>query len=480
MNVELELLIVRLRWPVASARWWVMQELADLLVTPALSDQVLARLTLELGECRLEAEAVEVLSIFWMAFHKGWMPPKGLADAVLRPSMLTERLLADMKLAAQAAVMPPLVAAPDDYQVSEEFERRQGRDVPMIHYSTVKRLERRFGFPLVRQMAYEWDQSKDAYPDSPFQGDLAYFVRPAGDNGIGSFADRTSLRMITAFIRTMEVARSIWRAPDDLVLCFARRGIPLEPTLAFLRPSRPDWLPAMTLAVAQDAGSISGFIVDAHVALEAIEPQAALLALVTPLHVSNFEVVELTVVRWRRWGSKTFEASDLWERYSARQHRTYGALDSDEWGLQSSISSLPLEQVVDEECNAAPMAAHLSMERIGYLQRDLFPERLFLPLVTGMTKGLIAQPSGGMLGITACGDTVATLSYWTAGWSPGHPSGTSGLVGTSLVGRLDGQQSELEDAPDGHFYLWRLTRLTRKHGYGAWDKDAPVFGVKEL
>jgi hypothetical protein len=480
MNVELELLFVRLRWPVASARWWVMQELADLLLTPALGDQVLARLTHELRECRLEAEAAEVLSIFWIAFHKGWVPPKDLGDAVLRPSMLTERLLADMKLAAQAGVMPPLVAAPGDYQVTEEFERRQGREVPRIHYSTVTRLERRFGLPLVRQMAYEWDQSKNAYPDSPFQGDLAYFVRPAGDNGIGSFADRTSLRMMTAFIRTMEVARSIWRAPDQLALWFARRALPLEPTFAFLRPNRPAWLPALSPAVSQDAGSISGFIVDAHAALEALAPQAALLALVTPLHVSNFEVVELTVVRWRRWGSKAFAASDLWARYAARQHRAYGDVDSDDWGLQSSISSLPLEQVVDEECNVAPMAALFSMEHIGYLQRDLLPERLYLPVVTGMTEDLIAEPSGETLAITASGDAVANLSYWTAGWSPGHPARTSGLVGTSLVGRLEGPQGELEVAPDGYFYLWRLTRLTRKHGYGAWDEDPPVFGVTEL
>lgn len=480
MNVELELLLVRLRWPVASARWWVMQELADLLITPAFGEQVVVRLIQELRECRLEAEAAEVLSIFWMAFYKGWVPPKDLGYAVLRPSMLTERLLADMKLAAQSRFMPPLVAAPGDYQVTEEFERRQGRDVPLIHYSTVTKLERRFGFPLVRQMAYEWDQSKDAYPDSPFQGDLAYFVRRAGDNGIGSFADRTSLRMMTAFIRTMEVARSIWRVPYELALWFASRALPLEPTFAFLRPNRPAWLPALSLAVAQDAGSISGFIVDAHATLEALEPQAALLALVTPLHVSNFEMVELTVVRWRRWGSKTFEASDLWAKYAARQHRAYGDFDSDDWGLQSSISSLPLEQVVDEECNAAPMAAHLSMERIGYLQRDLFPERLYFPVVTGMTEDVIAEPSGGTIRITASGDAIANLSYWNAGWSPGHPSRTSGLVGTSLVGCLDGPQSELENAPDGHFYLWRLTRLTRKHGYGAWDEDAPVFGVIEL
>lgn len=480
MNVELELLFVRLRWPVASARWWVMQELADLLVTPAFSDQVLVRLTHELRESRLEAEAAEVLSVFWMAFHKGWVPTKDLGVAVSRPSMLTDRLLVEMKLASLGVPMPPLVVAPDDYQVPEEFERRQGRDVPLIHYSTVTSLERRFGFPLVRQMAYEWVQSKDAYPDCPFQGDLAYFVRPAGDDAIGNLADRTSLRMMTAFIRTMEVARSIWHAPDELALWFARRALPLEPTLAFLRPNRPAWLPALSLAVAKDASSISGFIIDADAALEAFEPQAALLGLVTPLHVSNYEMVELTVVRWRRWGSKTVEASDLWARYTARQHREYGDVDSEDWGLQSSISSLPLEKVLDEECNAAPMAAHLLIDRIGYLQRDLFPERLYFPVVTGMTEDLIAEPSGGTLSITVSGDAVANLSYWTAGWSPGHPSGTSGLVGASLVGRLKGPRSAFEDEPDGHFYLWRLKRLTRTHGYGAWDEDSPVYGVMEL
>ena len=177
---------------------------------------------------------------------------------------------------------------------------------------------------------------------------------------------------------------------------------------------------------------------------------------------------------------KIFEASDLWARYAARQHQAYGDFDSDDRGLQSSISSLPLEQVADEECNAAPMAAHLSIDRIGYLQRDLFPDRLYLPVVTGMTEDLVAEPSGGTIGITFSGDAVANLSYWAAGWSPGHPSGTGGLVGTSLVGRLDGPQSELEDEPDGHFYLWCLTRLTRKHGYGEWDDEAPVFGVIEL
>lgn len=479
MNVALELLFARLRWPVASVRWWVMQELSALLTTP-LSDTVLDRLTQELRACRLEAEAVEVLSIFWMAAKNGWVPPPDLGDAVSRPSMLTDRLLTDMRLGSRANVTPPLTVAPTDYEVPEEFESRQGRDVPRIHYTTVSNLERKFGFPLVRQMAYEWMESKAAYPEAPYQGDLAYFVRPAGDHAIGSFADRTSLRMLTAFIRTMEVARTFWGAPDDLAVWFSRRAVPLEPTLAFLRPTRPTWLPALGHEVGADAASVFGFIKAADVALQALDQQAALLALSTPLHVANHELVELTVVRWRRWGTEPIDAETLWRKFHRRQHQGYGQFGSEDWGLQSRISSLPLRDVIDIDAKAAPMAALHDVERVGYLQRDLYPERLYLPVVTGMEDDLIAEPSGGELSISAAGQAVATLTYWNAGWSPGHPAGTSGLTGTSLVGRLNAPVGEAEETPTAYFYLWRVTRLKRSNGYGPYSEQAPTIGVIEL
>lgn len=478
MNFELELLFVRLRWPVAATRWWVMQELANLLVTPGVADEVQTRLLKELRECRLEAEALEVLSIFWMAFHKGWAAPQELGDALSRPSMLADRLLGDMKVSSQAVATPPLHVAPTDFEVSEEFERRQGTDVPRIHYSTIKWMEKRFGFPLVRQMAYEWARSKEAYPDAPFQGDLAHFARPTG--GAGCFADRTSMRMLTAFIRTLEVAKALWQAPAQLAFGVVLRALPLVPTLAFLRPERPTWLPALVPEAAADVDSICGFVGGADVALRAMDLQVALIALATPLHVSNHEVTVLTVVRWRRWGSKAVEPSELWGRYASRQHRAYGDFDAGEWGLQSLISSLPLEEVIDEEVDAAPMAALLDTEVIGYLQRELYPERLYLPVVTGQADELVAEPSGGKLAIKSSDVEVASQQYWNAGWSTGHPSGSSGLVGTALIGRADWPRGEDEAAPDGHFYLWRLSRLKREHGYGDYEEEAPLFGIIDL
>ncbi|MDR7299521.1 hypothetical protein J2X16_004891 [Pelomonas aquatica] len=479
MNVELELLVARLRWPVGCARWWAMQELALLLVSPEHQSQVSDRLIGELTACKLEAEAVELMSIFWIAQKQGWVARPDLGAAVSRPSMLTDRLLADMGLEATSNIVPPLATLPRDYEIPEEFERRQGRDVPRIHHTLASDLEERTGMPFLHQMAYEWEQSKAAYPDAPLQGDLSYFVRPAGDHGAGSFADRTSLRMLTAFIRTMEVARTLWRAPDRFAFNLARRAIPLEPTFAFLRPSRPVWLPTLCRDSGFDAASVARFVVEAIAGLKALDGAGALLALSTPMHVSGSELIELTVVRWRRWGAKAIDPAELWSRYEARQHMAFGTFDSAEWGLKSQISSLPLREVLDRETGAAPMAALFGIGRIGYLQRDLFPSRLYLPVVSGLKDELLAEPADGAVVISAPGGLVASLGYWGAGWSACYPAGNSGLVGTALVGRLNAPLGEGEEPPDGHFYLWRLSKLKRENGYGRYEQGASIVGIVE-
>lgn len=480
MNVELELLVARLRWPVASTRWWAMQELASLLLLPEVQADVSARLLVELGDCKLEAEAVEVLYIFWLAFIQGWVPGPELPGTVKRTSMLTDRLLVNMGLVPQASVIPPLAVAPVDFQVPSDFKGRQGRDVPRIYYTMLSRLERDFGLPFLKQLAYEWTLSAAGYPEAPFQGDLWHFVRPAGDRAIGSFANRTSLRMVTAFLRTLEVAQAHWRAPHDLMFRFACKALPLEPSLAFLRPARPPWLPALRREVAADNASVTGFIVDAHVDLEAREPGGLLLALTTPLHVSNQELVELTVVRWRYWGTAPTDPDMLWARFDRQQHRDFGRVSSEGLKPQSEIPSLLLPVFIDASLQAIPMAALHDFDRIGYLQRDLFPGRLYLSVLTGMAGGLLAKPLGGGLEISASGQPVALLTYWNAGWSPGHPSETSGLVGTALVGRADAPAPEGEAAPSGAFYLWRVTKLTRQHGYGPYATEAPLVGCIQL
>ncbi|MBU9357050.1 hypothetical protein LGM85_14420 [Burkholderia multivorans] len=50
---------------------WAMQELAALLLSPETQEEVEKQLMMELARCRLEAETVEVICVFWMGARQG-------------------------------------------------------------------------------------------------------------------------------------------------------------------------------------------------------------------------------------------------------------------------------------------------------------------------------------------------------------------------------------------------------------------------
>lgn len=64
MMEDLRILIARLGWPLAAARWWTMQELAARLSAPSSKEATEAALLEFLGSRKLEAEVVEVLCVF--------------------------------------------------------------------------------------------------------------------------------------------------------------------------------------------------------------------------------------------------------------------------------------------------------------------------------------------------------------------------------------------------------------------------------
>lgn len=64
------------------------------------------------------------------------------------------------------------------------------------------------------------------------------------------------------------------------------------------------------------------------------------------------------------------------------------------WGLATKVPTVDLERVLDNETKAAPMAVVYGFNRIGYLQKDLYPSRLYYPLVTGFDGGLVVEPMG--------------------------------------------------------------------------------------
>lgn len=480
MSADLEMLIARLRWPIGATRWWAMQELATLLLCPETRGEVSKRLLLELASCRLEAEGVELIYIFWMAAKQGGKLPSDLVSALTRPSLLAALLLSDTGLALNAkAAAPPLEVAPKDFEESARFREVQGIDVPRNYLSRLEQLERNTGLPFVRQAAFEWSKTDETYPTAPIQGDLGYFVRPIGNGGLtGCFASRALLRMTSAYQRTLEVARTHWGLPEKTALYLAADALPLDPTLALLRPVRPSWLPNLGEQINADAESAEALIRNVVNSIATTQPDAVLLSLTSPIFVDSREIVELSVVRWRKWGAIAVAAHDLAGRFFDRQEDwDYGVCRAREWGLTSFVPMAKLDNILDHETNAAPMACVYGFNRIGYLQKDLYPARLYYPVITGFSGELSIEPSGSELKISAAHGHVATLYNWNAGWSPVHPAPMSGLCGTALVGTENNLQAQTEAPPDSHFYLWRVTRLKRTYGYEPFVADDPVYGI---
>ncbi|WP_157646956.1 hypothetical protein [Burkholderia ubonensis] len=478
MSVDLEILIARFRWPAASTKLWAMQELADLLLAPEFQVRVTEQLLNELARCRLEAEVVEVLCIFWIAFKQGYTPPSMLASQVRKPSLLAELLLADMEQDLNCEHNPPLELAPTAFEIPERFKKIHELGIPGIYLTVLRSLEKRTRLPFVAQCAFEWANTDNAYPEAPLQGDVGHFLRSLGPGVTGTFSNRATLRMQSAYQRTLDVARLHWGMPEITALEKAKAVLPIDPTLAFLRPRRPSWLLLPGKDVATGAAEMETYVRGLIKSAEATQAGAVLLSFASPAYVDSREIVELTVVRWRRWGTSDFDTNALANRFDERQKRWgYGACFTDLWGCVSYVPQLHLDDIRDEESNAAPMAAVFGFDRYGYLHGDLHPSRLYYPVVTDVEGNVTVEPNGGELDISTPNGKLGKLYYWNMGWHPVHPLGSSAFCATALFGEADAITASFNPAADSHFYLWTIRRMKRAYDYEPFEADEPLHGI---
>lgn len=468
---ELRILIARLGWPSTSARWWSMQELAARLGKAAIRDETEYALLQQLSSRKLEAEVVEVLCIFWMATRAyGYSPSLKLAESIPKSSILSDLLLESFGMFAEDD--EELEEAPDDFEIPQDFDGVQGSDLPRMFRTSMGELESRTGFPFVRQMAFEWAANRSAYPDAPFQGDPWHFSRPLGDGFIGQLSSRTALRAISAYLRTLAVAEEFWGMPTDRAEASALLALPVHPTLALLRPDRPIWFPATT-DFDGDREAIESSMRGLVARVKTARPDDELIAFASPIFVSMERCVEVSLVRWSQAEESSIADADL----AAHLEKFW----ADGWMLRSAspeplstttvFASPPLDRLMEDQCKAWPLAAPLGIDRLGYLQHDLYPGRLFLPTLPSTDQAELT-PHGGQLEIKVDEQVIADLCYWNAGWGTARPMQFSGNCGTALTSRGRCYR-EGEDALEGavrSFYLWQVKTLHRSNTFEPFDQ----------
>lgn len=469
---ELRILIARLGWPSTSARWWTMQELAARLGEPAMKDGTETALLQFLRSRKLEAEVVEVLCVFWMAARgHGYSPVTDLGSSIPKPSLLSDLFLDDLGLTTQFSDAG-LKEVPEDFEIPDDFDGVQGVDLPRMFRTALSRLEDRTTLPFVRQMAYEWTENRAAYPDAPYQGDPWHFTRPLGDGFSGQLSARAALRAISGYLRTLAVAEQLWNMPPDLADERALLALPVHPTLALLRPRRQDWLPSRT-DFDGDAVAIEAAFGALLNRVAAARPGGELIAFSSPIVMSMERCVEISLVRWSQAGGGQIDNAGLASHLKGfwRRGQLLPSAGPEPLSTTTIVSPPPLERLVEVKSKAWPTAGMLDFDRLGYLQIDLYPSRIFLPTLPGVEEAEIA-PRDGQLEVRVEDQVVADFCYWNAGWGPARPKQLSGNCGAALISRGPAyrESAGTEDAALRSFYLWQVRTLHRSSSFDEFSE----------
>ncbi|MGE4417553.1 MAG: hypothetical protein AB7D26_09980, partial [Marinobacterium sp.] len=294
---DLRILIARLKWPSTSTRWWTMQELAAKLGDETVRRETESALLQFLHSRKLEAEVVEVLCIFWMASKSfGYSPLVELTKSIPKHSLLSNLLTDSLGLSACSGDTS-LNEVPEDFEIPDDFNGVQGVDLPRIFRTALHRLETYSGLPFVHQMAFAWTENRAAYSEAPYQGDLRHFSQSQGDGFTGSLSSRTSLRIISAYLRTLAIAKQRWGMPSGLAAEKSLLALPVHPTLAFLRPKRPLWFPTSADFDGNSKSEEAAF--RALIArVESAHPGDELISFSSPITISTERCVEVSLVRW--------------------------------------------------------------------------------------------------------------------------------------------------------------------------------------
>lgn len=478
MMDDLSILIARLGWPSTATRWWTMQELAARLGESASKATTEAALLRFLSSRKLEAEVVEVLYVFWIAvqMHR-YKASQKLAQSIPKPSILSNLLLESFGLQTETPITG-LEEVTESFAIPQDFNGVQGADLPRIFHTTMVNLEHDSGFPFVSQMAFEWSVNSNVYPDAPFQGDHWHFVRPLGDGFIGHISSRAAIRMISAYLRTLSVAEEFWSMPSELAEKMTLLALPVHPTLALLRPRRPSWFPNR----ADFDGNHKEIDAAVHSLIEQAQterPGDELIAFTSPIVISIERCVEVSVVRWEQITGGCIKDENLAEHLkdfwsSGQMLHGYAP---EPLSTTTVLISPAFYSVVDESSRAWPLAMPIGMDRLGYLQHDLYPERLLLPIMPGYDL-IEVIPRNGQLEVKSDNDVVADFYYWNAGWGPARPMQFEGNCGTALVSKGKAYR-ELPDVPNQDirsFYFWRVRTLHRKGSYERFEETLS-FGV---
>lgn len=465
----LHMLVERLRWPVPSVKWWVLQELATFLATEQWRHKTEEVLLEHLAACRFESEVVEVMAAFWLAKQRGYPGSNVIGKHVTAKSTLSSMMLADVASGShyEGQLSAELILAPPEFEGPQDFKTAQGATVPLMYQSEMARWEKKTGLPLKAQYAFEWARSLQRVGNEGH--DWQYFYGYPREQMTGQFFTQQSHRGRSAYLRTVLVAQRFWDMPNNYAEHIAMRALPIDPTLAWLRPVRPEWLAKWNLASTCDGTSIAAYLSSCITEFNSMHSGSLLASLCLPVAVGDREWIELNCVLWAQWEDAEPDPMALLAEQQDR--RSAG------WSLGNSLDCVTTYDIAplaerQGSSTAAPVVGGVLPLRYGVLHSDVEQRGWNVPLLSRLGATLAASPNGAEVEFSVDEKPIGRAGYWNVEWEPAHPSKLGPFCGTFTALYADGLEALFDTPPVRTFYLWEAKRVRLKEVFDEPEVEA--------
>lgn len=422
-SVELNLLLARLEWPVSSVRWWVMQELAYLLLNKARRSVVEASLRERLRGCAFETEIVEILQIFWLARLKD---PKfsidpGIGDEINARSLLSDQFLMSLNPGTErfGKNLAPFKAIQDCFKVPSDLLNAESVHFPIILRNTLRLMEAASGEPFEAQFFYEWENSKSRIP---LRWSLMHhFLEGRPGSTTGQFFSSVSARARSAFLRTLTVSHEHnWLSTRELE-DRAIMTLPLDPSTAWLRSNAPPF--SLPQLASSDANSDPEEIVR-QLLTASVSGKQILGAISWPVFYSKYEFVEIEI--------KLYWLENKLTKTKPPRNTIPNLLSGEALNLESTILYPASNEPIHGRSDYKPITHLIFPWRCGYAQADINFRGLYAP--TSIAPSTVtAIPHRDCIQFYEDKKLLGSGGYWTNNWEPCYPVGAKPRIGTYLM-----------------------------------------------
>jgi hypothetical protein len=298
------------------------------------------------------------------------------------------------------------------------------------------------------QFAYEWQASLARSPGH--KHDVDFFFGALRGQSAGQFCTEDSYRARSAFLRSIAVGTVVGALSEEVAEWAALATLPVDPTLAWLRPSPPalGLEPWLSLDSEPDAAS--------HVRdmIRKISEGGVLGACSWVAETRRAFLLDCTVVLWE--GPTDGLPSSRSTRDSVDVEAGLITGEGLELGSTCDYSDGFEKESAD---GYRPLAGVLYPRRYGYTQADVFLRDVFGPIPADRSVPVQAQPQDDRVVFTQSATALGTFGFWDIGWSSSYRRLSKPKLGTYLY--LSGR-----DASRSAFYVWHCRRVARESRYG--------------